>query len=74
MRSQNRAGLQNLYLLAYLDDDTYTGRILVQVNKGERRHGLARVLFHGQPWAQVSAMKASANVADSRSMTIQPTT
>ena len=35
-------------MLAYLDDATYRRRILVQLNKGERRHGLARVIFHGQ--------------------------
>jgi TnpA family transposase len=38
---------KTLYLLAYLDDETYRRRILVQLNKGERRHGLARVIFHG---------------------------
>jgi len=39
---------KTLYLLAYLDDVTYRRRILVQLNKGERRHGLARVIFYGQ--------------------------
>jgi TnpA family transposase len=39
---------KTLYLLAYLDDETYRRRILTQLNKGERRHSLARVLFHGQ--------------------------
>jgi len=39
---------KTLYLLAYLDDESYRRRILVQLNKGERRHGLARVVFHGQ--------------------------
>ena len=36
------------YLLAYLDDESYRRRILVQLNKGERRHSLARAIFHGQ--------------------------
>ena len=36
------------YLLAYLDDESYRRRILTQLNKGERCHSLARVLFHGQ--------------------------
>ncbi len=39
---------KTLYLLAYLDDHTYRRRILTQLNKGERRHSLARVIFHGQ--------------------------
>jgi TnpA family transposase len=39
---------KTLYLLAYLDAETYRRRILTQLNKGERRHSLARVLFHGQ--------------------------
>lgn len=39
---------KTLYLLAYLDDDAYRRRILVQLNKGERRHSLARVIYHGQ--------------------------
>ncbi|GAA5531410.1 Tn3 family transposase [Herpetosiphon gulosus] len=39
---------KTLYLLAYLDDETYRRRILTQLNKGERRHRLARVIFHGQ--------------------------
>jgi TnpA family transposase len=39
---------KTLYLLAYLDDDAYRRRILIQLNKGERRHSLARVIYHGQ--------------------------
>ena len=36
------------YLLKYVTDSDYRRRILVQLNKGEQRHSLARVLFHGQ--------------------------
>ena len=32
----------------YVDDETYRRRILTQLNRGEGRHGLARVIFHGQ--------------------------
>ena len=39
---------KTLYLLAYLDDEVYRRRILIQLNRGERRHSLARVIFHGQ--------------------------
>ena len=39
---------KTLYLLAYLDDETYRRRILIQLNRGESRHSLARVIFHGQ--------------------------
>lgn len=38
---------KTLYLLAYLDDETYRRRILIQLNRGEARHSLARVIFHG---------------------------
>lgn len=39
---------QTLYLLSYIDDETYRRRILLQLNRGERRHRLARATFHGQ--------------------------
>ncbi len=39
---------KTLYLLAYLDDETYRRRILTQLNRTESRHSLARALFHGQ--------------------------
>ena len=39
---------KTLYLLAYLDDESYRRRILAQLNKGESRHSLARAIFHGQ--------------------------
>lgn len=39
---------KTLYLLAYIDDETYRRRILTQLNRGEGRHSLARVTFHGQ--------------------------
>ncbi len=39
---------KTLYLLAYLDDETYRRRILAQLNRIESRHSLARAVFHGQ--------------------------
>ncbi len=39
---------KTLYLLAYLDDETYRRRILTQLNRTESRHSLARAVFHGQ--------------------------
>ena len=38
---------KTLYLLAYLDDDTYRRRILTQLNRTEGRHALARDIFLG---------------------------
>ena len=39
---------KTLYLLSYLDDETYRRRILTQLNRGEGRHSVARTVFHGQ--------------------------
>ena len=39
---------KTLFLLAYVDDEAYRRRILVQLNRGEGRHRLARAVFHGQ--------------------------
>jgi TnpA family transposase len=39
---------KTLYLLPYLDDETYRRRILTQLNRGEGRHSLSRVVFYGQ--------------------------
>ena len=38
--------IKTLYLLRFIDDDSYRRRILIQLNRGEGRHQLARVLFH----------------------------
>lgn len=38
---------KTLFLLAYLDDERYRRRILLQLNRHEARHTLARKLFHG---------------------------
>ena len=38
---------KTLYLLTYLDDDSYRRRILTQLNRTEGRHALARDIFHG---------------------------
>ena len=40
--------IKTLYLLQYINDPAYRRRILVQLNRGEGRHGLARTVFHGQ--------------------------
>ena len=40
--------IKTLYLLRFIDDEAYRRRILVQLNRGEGRHQLARVVFHGK--------------------------
>jgi TnpA family transposase len=39
---------KTLYLLRFIDDESYRRRILVQLNRGEGRHQLARTIFHGK--------------------------
>jgi TnpA family transposase len=39
---------KTLHLLTYIDDEDKRRHILTQLNRGEARHSLARVLFHGQ--------------------------
>jgi len=39
---------KTLHLLDLVDDEVYRRSLLVQVNTGERRHGLARRVFHGR--------------------------
>jgi TnpA family transposase len=39
---------KTLYLLNYIDDEDYRRRILTQLNRGERRHAVARAICHGQ--------------------------
>jgi TnpA family transposase len=39
---------KTLYLLSYLDDESYRRRILTQLNPGESRHDVARAIFHGR--------------------------
>lgn len=39
---------KTLYLLHYIDEPDYRRRILVQLNRGEQRHQLARAVFHGR--------------------------
>jgi TnpA family transposase len=39
---------KTLYMLAYVDDESYHRRILTQLNRGESRHRVARAVFHGQ--------------------------
>ena len=40
--------VKSLYLLRFIDDESYRRRILVQLNRGEGRHQLARIIFHGK--------------------------
>jgi len=40
--------VKTLYVLAYIDDEAYRWRVLLQLNRGEGRHSLARAIFHGQ--------------------------
>ena len=40
--------VKTLYLLRFIDDEAYRRRILIQLNRGEGRHQLARVIFHGR--------------------------
>jgi TnpA family transposase len=39
---------KTLYLLNYIDNKEYRRRILIQLNRGESRHSVARVICHGQ--------------------------
>jgi len=39
---------KTIYLLNYIDDEDYRRRILTQLNRGEGRHAVARVICHGQ--------------------------
>jgi TnpA family transposase len=39
---------KTLYLLTYIDSEAYRRRILIQLNRGEGRHSLARAVFHAQ--------------------------
>jgi TnpA family transposase len=40
--------VKTLYLLRYIDDESYRRRILQQLNRHEGRHRLARTIFHGK--------------------------
>ncbi len=39
---------KTIYLLNYIDDEAYRRRILIQLNRGEGRHAVARNVCHGQ--------------------------
>ena len=47
-RCPRRRVAKTAYLLAYVHDEAYRRRILTRLNRGEGRHSLARVIFHGQ--------------------------
>jgi len=39
---------KSLFLLSYVDDEAYRRKILVQLNRHEKRHSVARKVLHGQ--------------------------
>lgn len=39
---------KTIHLLAFIDDENYRRGILIQLNRLEGRHGLARAVFHGK--------------------------
>jgi TnpA family transposase len=39
---------KTIYLLNYVNDEDYRRRILTQLNRGEGRHSVARIICHGQ--------------------------
>ena len=39
---------KTLFLLAYVDDESYRRRVLTQLNRQESRYKLARTVFHGR--------------------------
>ena len=39
---------KTIYLLNYIDDETYRRRILTQLNRGEGRHSVARTICYGR--------------------------
>ncbi len=40
--------LKRCIYIPYIDDEAYRRRILTQLNRGEGRHSLSRVVLHGQ--------------------------
>lgn len=40
--------VKTMYLLKYIRDEDYRRHILIQLNKGESRHSLARAIYHGR--------------------------
>ena len=38
---------KSLFLLSYVDDEAYRRRVLIQLNRHEKRHNVAREIFHG---------------------------
>lgn len=39
---------KTLHILNYIDDENFRRSILTQLNRGEGRHSLARMIFHGK--------------------------
>jgi TnpA family transposase len=54
---------KTLYLLAYIDDENYRRKILTQLNRGEGRHAVARVIFHGQRGDYANAIEKGRRIS-----------
>ena len=52
---------KTLYLLNYIDDEDYRRRILTQLNRGEGRHSVARVIC-----AMVDVVKSASGIVKVR--------
>ena len=52
--------IKTIHLLNFFDDEAYWRGILVQLNLGEARHMLARVVFHGKRGELAAATRVTA--------------
>lgn len=48
--------IKTLYLLRFIDDESYRRRILIQLNRGEGRHQIARVMVRGAEVAPIDLL------------------
>ena len=66
--------VKTLYLLRFIDDAAYRRRILVQLNRGEGRHQLARTVFHAKrkAFARASAANCASATARARRTSSAP--
>ena len=58
---------KSLFLLSYVDDETHRRRVLVQLNRHEKRHDLARTIFHGDRAGYASATARARRTSSPRS-------
>ncbi len=52
--------------LRYLDDESMRGGTLVQLNRGEGRHGLSRIVFHSKRGERVNATARARKISSAR--------